>query len=282
MFGSHLSIAGGMHSALLEAEKFGMGTVQVFSRNQQQWRAKPLAEDDVKLWRENARRLRFAKTVCHDSYLINIGSPDPALWRKSLDSLIEEHQRCTILGIPYLVMHPGAHCGDGEEKCLARIAEALDEVHDAMAGNSVMTCLEITAGQGSCVGYRLEHLAEIIERTKRPERMGVCLDTAHLFAAGYDFRGRRYAAFRKQLASIIGLRMVKVWHLNDSKRELGSRVDRHDHIGEGKIGVEGFRPTVNDGAWANVPKILETPKDKAPDGRDWDVVNLERLCGLIR
>jgi deoxyribonuclease-4 len=171
--------------------------------------------------------------------------------------------------------------GAGEAKGLARVAEALDEVHAAVPDKSVLTCLEITAGQGSCLGWRLEHLAEIIEMVKRPERMGVCLDTAHLFAAGYDLRGRKYDAFRKELAKVIGLRQVKVWHVNDSKKELGSRVDRHDHIGQGKIGLEGFRPLVRDDAWAKVPKILETPKEQTPDGRDWDAVNLERLLELV-
>ncbi len=270
-----------MHHALLKAEEYGFDTVQVFSRNQQQWRAKPLDEAGIKAWRENVKRLHFARTVCHGSYLINIASPDEELWRKSADALIEEHERCVALGIPYFVMHPGAHCGSGDKAALKRIAKSLDFVH-IQVPRKVMTCLEITAGQGSCIGHRLEHLAEIIQNVDDPDRMGICLDTAHLFAAGYDLRGRRYDAFRRELSRILGLRRVKVWHLNDSKKDLGSRVDRHDHIGEGKIGLEGFRPLVNDDAWATVPKILETPKEKAPDGRDWDVVNLERLRRLVR
>lgn len=283
MFGSHLSIAGGLHNALIRAEELGLQTVQIFNKSQQQWRAKPLTDADIQLWRGHVKRLRFSKTVSHASYLINIGSPVQALWQKSLDSLIEEHQRCTALGISYLVFHPGAHCGQGEDAALEQIARSIDLVHLKVPDTKLITCLEITAGQGSCVGHRLEHLAQIIARVERKERMGVCLDTAHLFAAGYDFRGRKYAALRKEISRTVGLRAVKVWHLNDSKKELGSRVDRHDHIGEGKIGVEGFRPIVNDAAWNNVPKILETPKDdKAPDGRDWDIVNLERLKSLIK
>ena len=281
MFGSHLSIAGGLHNALLDAEAYGMDTVQIFNKSQQQW-AKPLTDADIKLWRDNVKRLKFSKTVSHCSYLINVGSPDEALRKKSLDSLIEEHQRCDRLGITYLVMHPGAHCGDGEERCLGHIAEALNQVHRIVPDTKLITCLEITAGQGTCVGHRLEQLAQIMEHVEQKKRMGVCLDTAHLFAAGYDFRGPLYQTFRDEIARTIGLRSVKVWHLNDSKKELGSRVDRHDHIGEGKIGLEGFRPIVNDAAWDSVPKMLETPKDgQAPDGRDWDLQNLERLKSLI-
>jgi len=147
--------------------------------------------------------------------------------------------------------------------------------------DSVITCLEITAGQGSSLGYRLEHLANIIEQVKEPKRLGVCLDTAHLFAAGYDFRGRKYAKFRKEIEGTVGIKRVKVLHLNDSKKELGSRVDRHDHIGRGKIGLEGFKPIVRDEAFKDVPKILETPKEKDEQGRDWDEVNIETLRSLL-
>jgi deoxyribonuclease-4 len=282
MFGSHLSIAGGMHNALLAAETLGCETVQVFTKNQQQWKCKPLEQPAIDEWKTHLRRIKFKRTVSHDSYLINLASPDDALWEKSTALFIEEITRCKLLGIPYLVTHPGAHLGTGEEVGLKRVAAALDVVHDCVGTCDVVTCLEITAGMGSSLGYRLEHLATIMEQVKQPNRLGVCLDTAHLFAAGYDFRGRKYAKFRKQLESIVGLRAVKVWHLNDSKRELGSRVDRHDHIGRGMIGLEGFKPIVRDEAFTNVPKILETPKLKADDGRDWDAINLETLRRLMR
>jgi deoxyribonuclease-4 len=170
--------------------------------------------------------------------------------------------------------------GAGEEAGLKRVAKGLDLVHQQVAADGVVTCLEITAGQGSSLGWRLEHLAEIIERVKRPERLGVCLDTAHLFAAGYDFRGRKYPAFMREVERTVGIGRVKVLHLNDSKKELGSRVDRHEHIGRGTIGVEGFRPFVRDKVFKEVPKILETAKEKAPDGREWDEVNLEVLRRL--
>jgi deoxyribonuclease-4 len=282
MFGSHLSIAGGMHNALIQAEKFGMECVQVFTKNQQQWKCKPLEQAAIDEWAGHCKRLKFDKTVSHDSYLINLASADSALREKSIALFVEEVTRCHLLGIPYLVTHPGAHLGAGEDEGLQRVAEALDVVHERVPTAKVITCLEITAGQGSSLGYKLEHLAWIIEHVKQPKRLGVCLDTAHLFAAGYDFRGRKYAAFRKLVEKTIGLTRVKVLHLNDSKKPLGSRVDRHDHIGKGTIGLDGFRPIVRDEAFANIPKILETPKLKHEDGRDWDEVNLETLRGLMK
>jgi deoxyribonuclease-4 len=282
MFGSHLSIAGGMHNALLSAETFGMETVQVFTKNQQQWRCKPLDPGAIAQWATERDRLKFRKTVSHDSYLINLASADDVLWNKSVGLFVEELMRCVLLGIPYLVTHPGAHMGSGEAAGLRRVAMALDAAHARVPSQAVITCLEITAGQGSSLGYKLEHLAEIIDLVDEPARLGVCLDTAHLFAAGYDFRGpRRYASFRKSLEKTVGIRRVKVLHLNDSKKDLGSRVDRHEHIGHGKIGLDGFKPFVRDAAFAKVPKILETAKEKHPDGREWDVVNLETLRGLM-
>lgn len=281
MFGSHLSIAGALHNALLEAERLGFDTVQIFTKNQQQWRVPPLADETIATWKEHCGRLKFKKTVSHDSYLINLASPDPALRAKSIELFKEELTRCETLGVPYLVTHPGAHMGDGEDVGLTRVAASLDEVHAAVAAPNVITCLEITAGQGSSLGYKLEHPAKIIDKVKDPERLGVCLDTAHLFAAGYDFRGSRYAGFRKELARTVGIKQIKVLHLNDSKKALGSRVDRHDHIGRGLIGIEGFRPIVQDSAFAKIPKILETPKDKDEKGRDWDAVNLELLRSLM-
>lgn len=280
MFGSHLSISGGMHNALLKAEELNMDCVQVFTKNQQQWKCSPLADEAVESWRSHCDRLKFEHTVSHDSYLINLASPDAALRKKSIELFVEELSRCVILGIPYLVTHPGAHMGEGEEIGLRRVAQALDEVHAVVPKGKVVTCLEITAGQGSSLGFKLEHLAEIIAQVKAPERLGVCLDTAHLFAAGYDFRGRKYAGFCREVEKTVGFKRVKVLHLNDSKKELGSRVDRHEHIGRGTIGLDGFRPIVRDKRFAKMPKILETAKEKDERGRDWDAVNLEVLRSL--
>ena len=282
MFGSHLSIAGGMHKAILEAERLGFGSVQVFTKNQQQWRSPPLAEEAVRLWLAEMERLKFQHVVSHDSYLINLASPDETLWLKSIELFIEEVRRCDLLGIPYLVTHPGAHVGSGEETGLKRIASGLDRVFTALPNSATTVCLEITAGQGSSLGYKLEHLAEIMAMSKFPERLAVCLDTAHLFAAGYDFRGRKYAAFMRAIDGTVGIDRIRVWHLNDSKKPLGSRVDRHDHIGLGEIGIEGFRPIIRDKQWRNTPKILETPKPKREDGQDWDRINLDLLLSMAK
>jgi deoxyribonuclease-4 len=323
MFGAHLSISGGMHNALLKAETLGCDTVQVFTKNQQQWKCTPLTPECIAEWKSHAKRLKFKKTVSHDSYLINLAATNPEVWRKSVELFVEELTRCALLDIPYLVTHPGAHMGAGEAEGISKIVAAIDVIHDQVPGPAdgspadgspadgspadgspadgsvahrrcpadgspadgspgVITCLEVTAGQGSCLGCKLEHLAEIMERVKSPKRLGVCLDTAHLFAAGYDFRGRKYAAFRKELERTVGVKAVKVIHMNDSKKDLGSRVDRHDHIGRGKIGLEGFRPFVQDEAWAKVPKILETPKEGTDEkGREWDAANLEALRSLM-
>ena len=284
MFGSHLSIAGGMHNALLKAEQLGCATVQVFTKNQKQWKCSPLADGEVGDWKSHCKRLKFAQTVSHDSYLINLASPKEEIWRKSVGLFVEEVSRCAALGIPYLVTHPGAHMGEGEEAGITRIVAALNVVLDTTgpAAKNVTICLECTAGQGSSIGHRLEHLAEIMSRVKTPKRFGVCLDTAHLFAAGYDFRGRKYAKFRKELDKTVGLARVKVLHVNDSKKDLGSRVDRHEHIGRGLIGVEGFKPWVRDEAFGDVPKILETEKGECPDTkRDWDAINLDVLRSLL-
>jgi deoxyribonuclease-4 len=280
MFGSHLSIAGGLPNALLKAEELGCDTVQVFTKNQKTWSCPPLADEGIAQWRTECDRLKFNHVVSHDSYLINLASADPAIRSKSITLFIDELARCSALRIPYLVTHPGAHLGQGEEVGLKKVAEALDEIHSAIKTDGVTTCLEVTAGQGTSLGYKLEHLATIIEKVKSPDRLAVCLDTAHLFAAGYDFRGRKYTKFRKELDTILGIDRVQVWHLNDSKKDLGSRVDRHEHIGRGCIGLEGFRPIVRDEAFAGVPKILETEKEGGEKGQSWDAINLEVLRSL--
>jgi deoxyribonuclease-4 len=282
MLGAHLSIAGGLHNALLKAETLQCETVQVFTKSQKQWACSPLTAECIKDWKAHAKRLKFKQTVSHDSYLINLAATNDEFWRKSVELFIEELNRCALLGIPYLVTHPGAHMDAGEEAGLTKIVAALDVIHAHVKDAGVVTCLEITAGQGTALGYKLEHLAEIISRVKQPKRLGVCLDTAHLFAAGYDFRGRKYAKFRKELDATVGEKRVKVIHLKDSKKGLGSRVDRHDHIGRGLIGLDGFRPFVRDKTFKDVPKVIETPKEGlSEDGREWDAVNLETLRGLL-
>lgn len=282
MFGSHLSIAGGMHNAVTEATRLGFDTVQVFTKNQQQWAAKPLGAEAIAAWKAAVKAAGFKQTVSHDSYLINLASADDTLWEKSVAAFAEEVSRCDQLGIQLLVTHPGAHLGTGEDHGLKRVAKGLDAVFKQLGTTSTTTvCLEITAGQGTSLGYKLEHLADIISQSKFPERLAVCLDTAHLLAAGYDFRGALFPGFLKQIKSTVGIKTVKCLHLNDSKKDLGTRVDRHEHIGHGFVGLEGFRPIVNEPAFAKIPKILETAKEKNEQGEDWDAINLKSLKQLI-
>ena len=278
-FGAHMSISGGLHKAFARGETAGCETLQIFSKNQQQWRAKPLTDNDVALFKAEQQRSGCAPVIVHDSYLINLASPSDEIWEKSIAAFAEELERCTLLGIPYLVTHPGAHTGSGEDVGLQREAVALNRLFDAGVGEGVMVLLETTAGQGSCLGYRFEHLARLMELVDRRERLGVCVDTCHILAAGYDIRTpEAYATTFETFDRVIGLEHIKVFHINDSQKDLGSRVDRHTHIGEGCIGLEGFRALVNDPRFADMPMILETPK-----GEDLaeDIANLEKLRGLI-
>ncbi len=280
LFGSHLSIAGGLYKAVDAATGLGMRAVQIFTKNQKTWAAPPLTTAAIDGWRTACDNAGFTQTVSHASYLINLASPDPAQRKKSVDLFVDEIRRCDALGVPWLVAHPGAHMGEGETAGIERIAKGLDTIFGRTKKSQTIVCLESTAGQGSSVGHKLEHLAEIIASSKHPERLAVCLDTAHLFAAGYDFRGRKYAGFVKELDATVGVDHVKVWHINDSKKELGSRVDRHEHIGRGTIGDDGFRPLVRDKRWKNIPMILETPKGEDDEGTAWDAINMQRLRDL--
>jgi deoxyribonuclease-4 len=281
MFGSHLSIAGGMENALLDAERLELQTVQVFTKNQQQWVAKPLTAEAIVAFRTHARRIGFADIVAHDSYLINLAAADPVLRAKSIAAFSDEIGRCAALGIRYLVTHPGAHVGAGEAAGLQRIIDAFDEISAAQPPGDVIICIESTAGQGTGLGYRLEHLAEILGKLRHPEHFGVCLDTCHLLAAGYDLTSAQGTeATIEEFDRRLGLKHLRVWHLNDSKKPLGSRVDRHEHIGRGCIGLAAFGVICRDGRFARVPKILETAKEIAPNGRAWDEINLEILRAL--
>lgn len=281
MFGSHLSIAGGMHLALLAAEGLKLQSVQVFTKNQQQWVAKPLEAETITRFREESRRLGFDQIVAHDSYLINLAAVDPVLRAKSLAAFADEMVRCDQLGISYLVTHPGAHVGQGEPVGIKNVIAAFDEIVAQQKGGKVTICIESTAGQGTTLGHRFEHLAEILAGVRHPERFGVCVDTCHTLAAGYDLTtAESTQRVLEEFDRVIGLKHLKVWHLNDSKKPLGSRVDRHEHIGRGCIGLDAFAVICQDIRFAKVPKILETAKEKAPDGRDWDEVNLEVLRKL--
>ncbi|NLG51312.1 MAG: deoxyribonuclease IV [Chloroflexi bacterium] len=277
--GAHMSIAGGPANALRRGHSIECDAIQMFTRNANQWRARDLTTEEVAEFRRVRAETGISPVVAHSSYLINLATPDDALWTKSLNALLDETDRCQQLGICDYVLHPGSHVGAGEEAGLERVLQALDTACEETAGSPVRVVLEITAGQGTNLGYRFEQLAWLIERAAAPERLGVCFDTAHAFAAGYDLRDEAsYRATWQEFDAVIGLDQLRVIHLNDSKRELGSRVDRHEQIGEGSLGVEAFRLLVNDPALRHVPMLLETPK-----GEEMleDIVNLTVLRSLI-
>jgi deoxyribonuclease-4 len=280
-FGAHMSIAGGYHHALLAAEAHGCQAVQLFTKNASQWQGKPLTDEDAALFRSTRRRTRLRPTVAHDSYLINLASPEEGLFRRSIEAFVEELRRAEKLGLDYLVAHPGAHLDSGEAAGLARVAEGLNEALDHCAGFHVQVLLETTAGQGSCLGHRFEHLADILKALRQPQRVGVCLDTCHVFAAGYALAPEaEYRATLRAFDRLIGLRRLRVFHVNDSKKPHGSRVDRHAHIGRGELGLEPFRLLVNDRRFRGRAMILETPKEEGDEG-DMDAVNLAALRGLV-
>ena len=281
LFGAHMSIAGGCHNALLAAREHRCETVQLFTKNSNQWAAKPLGDEDLAVFRKTLVESKLKFPMAHDSYLINLASPNDALRRKSIEAFVIEVRRAESLGLSYLVTHPGAHVDSGEEVGLRRVAESLDEVHARCKGFHVMVLLELTAGQGSTLGHRFEHLAEILKLVRDPDRLGVCLDTCHVFAAGYPLAPEAdYRDTFKQFDRIIGLNKLKAFHVNDSKKPQGSRVDRHAHIGQGCLGLEPFRLLVNDRRFRKHPMVLETPKE-SDDGTDMDTINLNVLRGLV-
>jgi deoxyribonuclease IV len=276
-----MSIAGGYYKAVEAAEENGCDCVQLFTKNNNQWRAKELVDDDRSRFQTALKTLKIKHPIAHDSYLINLASPDDVLWRKSIDAFRDELLRCEFLGIPNLVTHPGAFTTSTESEGLARAALALDDVHRQTPGLKVCTLLETTAGQGSCLGWRFEHLAAIIQAVAEPARLGVCFDTCHVFAAGYALGSEsEYRATMKELDKTVGLKRVKAFHLNDSKAGPGSRVDRHAHIGRGQIGIDAFRWLLNDRRFRRTPMYLETAKEQE-DGVEMDVVNLATLRGLV-
>ncbi len=281
MFGSHLSVAGGLHLAPPAAVALGMTCVQVFTKNQRQWRVPALTDDAIAQWRAAYADAKLQAAVSHDSYLINLASPRDDVREKSLALFHEELVRCAQLDIPWLVTHPGAHLGSGEEAGLRLVAQAFDQLHAQLPGLSVVTCLEITAGQGTSLGYRLEHLRDIRQMTAQPERLGYCLDTAHLLAAGYDLTSAAGArAVIDEIGQTLGWENVHVLHCNDSKVPRGKRVDRHEHIGQGHLAPEAFTTLLRHPRVAAIPKILETAKGHNDAGEDWDAVNLAALQRL--
>jgi len=260
LLGGHMSIAGGFYKAVEAGDSIDCTAIQVFTRSNRQWKAKAITQKDVDAFQEALKNSDIRSVVAHVPYLINIGSPNSKTRHASISVLKEELKRCDTLGIDYLVLHPGSHLGEGEETCLDRIVKGLNSILTDYDGKTII-CLENMAGQGTNVGYKFEHLGYIIKNIKNKKHVGVCFDTCHAFAAGYDFRtSETYEAMWKEFAKEIGLRKLKVIHVNDSKRELGARVDRHEDIGEGKLGREAFRLLFNDKRLFTVTKILETPK----------------------
>ncbi len=283
ILGAHQSIAGGYYKAAEIAQRTGCDCVQVFTKNNNQWRAKPITPEEAERFRTTLKACGVTHPLSHDSYLINLGSPDAELRKKSIDAFVVELQRADQLGIPYVVTHPGSYTTSTEPRGLKRIIRALNEVHRQTRGVAAKCLLENTAGQGSNLGWQFEHLATILDGVREPDRMGgVCIDTCHLFAAGYAISTEKeFKATLRELDKIVGLARVKAFHVNDSKARFGSRVDRHAGIGRGEIGLEAFRVLVNDRRFGKVPMYLETPKG-VEGGRDLDEINLEVLRGLIK
>jgi deoxyribonuclease-4 len=275
-----MSIAGGCDRAVRSAARIGFQTVQLFTKNNNQWKAAPLSDDHCRAFRTALAETGVSDPVAHDSYLINLASPDDPLWNKSIDAMTVEVERCAALGIADLVVHPGAHKGSGEDAGLRRVAEAIDRIHERTRGLGVTIDLETTAGQGTCLGASFAHLGGILARVKEPERLGVCVDSCHIFAAGYSLETpEEYDETIAELDRAVGLGRVRVWHLNDSVRERGSRVDRHAGIGRGRLGLEPFRRILNDRRFKDVPMILETPKG-TENGEELDAINLRTLRSL--
>ncbi len=280
LIGAHMSIAGGVPRALERGAALNCRTIQLFTKNANQWRAKPLSEEDIQAFKAARRETGIEPPLAHDAYLINIASPDPKKRAVSKAALLDEMERAEALALPYLVMHPGAHMGAGEAQGLAQIVRSLDELHEKTRGYRVKILLETTAGQGTNLGYRFEQIQEMIASCAEPERLGVCVDTCHIFAAGYDIRQPEvYAETMNHLFSVFDAEQILCIHVNDSRKGLASRVDRHAHIGKGEIGLEAFLCLMNDPRFNDIPKILETPKG---DNDEMDRKNLDVLLSLTQ
>lgn len=274
-----MSIAGGVFNAPVRGKSIGCDTIQIFVKNANQWVGKPISDEEAEKFQESKRETGIDPIFSHNSYLVNLASPDDALYQKSIDAMLDELERSEKLGLPFIVMHPGAHVGSGEETGLKRIAAAINTLFRKTKGYRVKIALETTAGQKSNLGCKFEQLAALVKAVKDKKRVCVCYDTCHTFAAGYDLRTKSaYGATFAEFDNVVGVERICAFHLNDSVDELGSRIDRHAHIGQGHIGLEGFRFLMNDDRFASVPMVLETPK--GPEMAE-DVMNLKVLRDLI-
>jgi deoxyribonuclease-4 len=281
LLGAHQSIAGGYHQALIRAGDIGCEAVQLFTKSNNQWKAKEITRAEAALFHKSMRVFKLRASMAHASYLINLASPTKKLYLKSIGAFFEEYRRAEQLRLRYLVIHPGAHMGAGAETGLRRVAAALDEIFKLCPSYRARVLLENTAGQGSSLGHHFEHLAHILSSVRESHRLGICFDTCHAVAAGYSMAtADEYKRTMQDVDTVVGLRRVWAFHLNDSLRPLGSRVDRHAHIGEGYVGLEGFRQILNDSRFRHRPMVLETPKESR-HGEDMDKVNLRLLRSLL-
>lgn len=283
MLGAHTSIAGGLHRAILRGKDLGCDAIQIFTGSRNRWEKRKLSAQEIDAFHKAREATSVRPVAAHNSYLINLASPVPAMFEKSLAALVEELERAELLGIPFLVMHPGAHMGAGERPGIRRIVEGINRANDKTARFRVKILLETTSGQGTSLGYRFEHLTRIIEGVEDPERLGVCFDTCHAFAAGYDFRTR--GACEQLLTAfdrVVGCDRLRLFHVNDSKQGLASKRDRHEHLGHGLIGLKGFSYLLKDPMFSDLPFLLETPKGKDERGVDKDIINLRVLRDLMK
>jgi deoxyribonuclease-4 len=278
LLGAHISIGGGIAGSPERGRKLTCDCMQIFSKNQMQWKAKPLDLEDAEAFKANSKKYKIVETVIHDSYLINLGSPDKSLLKQSRETFLDEMVRAKHLGVRNLIFHPGAHMGAGEQAGLKKVAESMNWARNEFGSGEVNLVLEITAGQGSVLGYSFEQLAAIIGTLEDQKNVGVCFDTSHAYAAGYDVRTKLgYQRTFDMFDETIGLEHLKAMHINDSKVRQGSRVDRHEQIGDGFIGLDGFRNFMNDRRWEKIPMVLETPQGDRAYKKE-----LKTLRSLIR
>jgi deoxyribonuclease-4 len=280
LLGAHMSVAGGHHLAIDRAMAFDMTACQIFTKNANQWAAKPISPEAAETFRTRVAESSIDYVVAHDSYLINLASPDDALRERSIGAFTTELNRCDELGVPWLVTHPGAHMGSGVDEGVRRVADALNAIFDQLPEQEVTVLIESTAGQGTALGRSFEEIAAILDQVEDQRRDAVCHDTSHALAAGYDLRdAETYAATMQAFDDIIGLDRLRLFHMNDSKKGLGARVDRHAHIGEGELGLEAFRLLLNDPRFIDRPGILETPKDDDDEGDRRNMAALRAVRG---
>lgn len=281
LFGAHMSAAGGPHLALQSAASFGMDACQLFTKNNKQWRAPLLSQEVLELFAATWKQLGLQCVLAHATYLLNLATTNDVLWKKSVDALVDELQRADQLKLAYLVIHPGSAGTSDEATALTQVALGIDTALCKLPKLRTQLCLEATAGQGNSIGHQFRQLGTILQKAKHGKKVGICLDTCHIFAAGYALAPRSdYQETIKEFDDEVGLERLCVWHLNDSVKGQGSRVDRHAHIGQGAIGLEGFRQIVNDERFDHLPMIMETPKGTNPDGIEWDAINLRSLKDL--